>query len=483
MFNAVARRQDAADLRGVRLGVVDGCDGDGSKRAVAGDVCVELNDLAEARSGNDHNVGIYQRVFGDQAEAACQREHRGNLRLLLGGRPYEQPYKADPAGYTQAFVERAIGRYNTEGRQATLDYYNSSASVDGSWYVFIAEVDGVMLAHGVTRDLVGRVFADIRSGDGFPSGQQALAVATEDGAWANYPWVNPVTGDVSTKHSWVVRHDGLLFGSGWYESGPSKTEPARYAQALVQRAVDRYDALGHEVVVNYYNTPQSADGPWYVFILNEEDVVIAHAPHPERLGDTANDRVDLTGFNYGAAFGSVAEGESRWVSYWYLNPATRMAEQKHTWVVQHDGLLFASGWYEVPDKTNPAGYAQALVSKALIRYEAEGRDVTVSYYNTPQSADGSWYVFILDEEDVVIAHATRPERLGATLNDRVDLTGYNYGAAFVSVTEGESQWVSYWYLNPTTRMEEQKHTWVVRHDGLPFGSGWYEVPDKTNPAG
>ena len=128
--------------------------------------CVELNDLAEARSGNDHNVGIYQRVFGDQAEAACQREHRGNLRLLLGGRPYEQPYKADPAGYTQAFVERAIGRYNTEGRQATLDYYNSSASVDGSWYVFIAEVDGVMLAHGVIRDLVGRVFADIRSADG-----------------------------------------------------------------------------------------------------------------------------------------------------------------------------------------------------------------------------------------------------------------------------------------------------------------------------
>ena len=31
--------------------------------------CVELNDLAEAAVGNHQNVGIYQRTYGDQAEA------------------------------------------------------------------------------------------------------------------------------------------------------------------------------------------------------------------------------------------------------------------------------------------------------------------------------------------------------------------------------------------------------------------------------
>ncbi len=42
--------------------------------------CVELNDLAEAAAGNDQNVGIYQRVFGDQAEAACRHDHWDDVR-------------------------------------------------------------------------------------------------------------------------------------------------------------------------------------------------------------------------------------------------------------------------------------------------------------------------------------------------------------------------------------------------------------------
>ena len=51
--------------------------------------CVELNDLAEAAVGNHQNVGIYQRTYGDQAEAQCQTDHRDDVRRTfawaLGG--------------------------------------------------------------------------------------------------------------------------------------------------------------------------------------------------------------------------------------------------------------------------------------------------------------------------------------------------------------------------------------------------------------
>ena len=51
--------------------------------------CVELNDLAEAAAGNHQNVGIYQRTYGDQAEAQCQSDHRDDVRRTfawaLGG--------------------------------------------------------------------------------------------------------------------------------------------------------------------------------------------------------------------------------------------------------------------------------------------------------------------------------------------------------------------------------------------------------------
>ena len=29
--------------------------------------------------------------------------------------------------------------------------------------------------------------------------------------------LNPESGENRQKHTWIVRHDGLLFGSGWYD--------------------------------------------------------------------------------------------------------------------------------------------------------------------------------------------------------------------------------------------------------------------------
>ena len=87
--------------------------------------------------------------------------------------------------------------------------------------------------------------------------------------------------------------------------------------------------------------------------------------------------------------------------------------------------------------------------------------------------DGEWYVFILDEGRGIIAHPTRPERIGLTFEELVDVNGKNYGAEF-AVATADGGWVSYMYRNPANDTLEQKHSWVVRRDGLIFGSGWYE---------
>ena len=176
--------------------------------------CVELNDLIEASLGNDENVGIYQRVHGNQAEAACRQDH-GSDGFVFGGRRFMTPSKENPATYTQAFVERAIDRHNTEGLQATLDYYNSPESVNGPWYVFIINEAGITIGHHNpkfrNRDPSLRV--DVT---GYFYGDDLLA-ADENGRWVSYVFLNPSTSEQETKHTWAVRHGGLLFGSGWYE--------------------------------------------------------------------------------------------------------------------------------------------------------------------------------------------------------------------------------------------------------------------------
>ena len=45
--------------------------------------CVGLNDIVEAHLSNDGNVGIYQRAFQDQAEQACQNDHRDDVRSVF----------------------------------------------------------------------------------------------------------------------------------------------------------------------------------------------------------------------------------------------------------------------------------------------------------------------------------------------------------------------------------------------------------------
>ena len=135
--------------------------------------------------------------------------------------------------------------------------------------------------------------------------------------------------------------------------------------------------------------------------------------------------------------------------------------------------LLVAGCVAIPTKTEEAAYSQALVQDAIRLYRSEGRQTTIAHYSSPEHVDGPWYVFIIGEDGYTIAHYV-PERIGRDPALRVDNTGYFYGDDMLSATE-EGRWVSYVFNNPETGKETRKHTWIVRHDGLYFGSGWYEL--------
>ncbi|MCZ0939667.1 MAG: hypothetical protein OXJ55_13580 [Caldilineaceae bacterium] len=44
-----------------------------------------------------------------------------------------------------------------------------------------------------------------------------VATTTEQGQWLTHQNIHPETGEEARKHAWVIRYDGLIFGSGWYE--------------------------------------------------------------------------------------------------------------------------------------------------------------------------------------------------------------------------------------------------------------------------
>ena len=258
--------------------------------------------------------------------------------------PASVPPKWEPDEYTKYFVKAAISKYDSEGLDATVAHYNTRESVDGQWYVFILDKDDIMLAHAAIPDFVGRPVSANVGPDNYPAVEAVAAVADEDGAWLSYTFTNPASGAVETKHSWMVEYDGLTFGSGWYERGPSKTDAPAYTRAFVGRAIDLYYAVGREGTVAYYNTKESVDGQWYVFVVDEDGYTISHH-NPMFRGRDPSLRVDAAGYFYGDDLLGATES-GRWVDYVLLNPETGDDRQKHTWAVRHEGLIFASGWYE-----------------------------------------------------------------------------------------------------------------------------------------
>lgn len=376
-----------------------------------------------------------------------------------------------PGAFTQYFVNQAIAFYKANGLQATIDFYNSAESVAGEWYVFIGDENDIVIAHAAVPANVGLRFDQVLGPGGYPSGAQAAAAAVEGGAWTVYAYINPAAGAFQSKHSWVVRHDGLIFGSGWYADGVAKSDPAAYTQEFVAQAIRLYDAVGRESTFAYYNTPESVDDDWYVFIIDENDNTIVHPTRPELRGTSPKTRVDVRGKAYGEELVAATE-DGVWVDYYFLNPTTGFEEQKHAWAVKHDGLIFVSGWYERAEAEDDATYTQSFVHRAIQRYDAQGREAALAFFSSPESVQGEWYVFVLDENQVTIAHPN-PVHIGRTREQRIDSRDYDYGAEFLTVTE-EGKWVSYIFVDLDTDQERLKHTWLIRHDGLYFGSGWYE---------
>ena len=254
------------------------------------------------------------------------------------------------------------------------------------------------------------------------------------------------------------------------------TAPA-YTKTYVEQAINRYDANGRAATLDYYSTMESVNGDLYLFVLDENCEVIVNPALPNNIGMDMRGSLgtDITGKNFGAEFVTVDE-TGKWIDYVYLNPDDDFNyERKHAWIVRHDNLIFGSGWYEreVSLESTPSAYARALVEQAVARHDAEGKDATLVRYNDPASVDGQYYVLIIDSSDLrAVANGARPDLVG-TIPDRIDPTGYYYGSDIASATE-EGKWISYVILNPETGEEQRKHTWITLHDGLVFGSGYYE---------
>ena len=185
--------------------------------------------MASPESGHWVDYVFYNPQTGTGATKHSWAVSRDNLVFGSGwyedSYPVPRPTKSEPGSYTRAFVEDTVWFYESNGRDALIDHFNSPdstdpASVDGQWYGFVADLNGVVLAHPTVPEYVGMTLHEIlgATSEGRKAADE-MATTTETGKWVQYTSTNPLTGSPAPKHSWVVKRDDILIGSGWYESG------------------------------------------------------------------------------------------------------------------------------------------------------------------------------------------------------------------------------------------------------------------------
>jgi cytochrome c len=119
----------------------------------------------------------------------------------------------------KALVAKAIALYDSAGRDKAFAAIQDPKQgfVDRDLYVFVFGPKRTIVAHGGNPALVGTAAESLVDVDGVHFGTRFMDDTSATGNWIDYKWRDPASGKVLPKSSWVVRHDGYVFGAGIYK--------------------------------------------------------------------------------------------------------------------------------------------------------------------------------------------------------------------------------------------------------------------------
>jgi cytochrome c len=120
----------------------------------------------------------------------------------------------------KAFVQKAIQFYKKTGKAIAMAEFTNPKGpfVQGDMYVFVLNLKGTLLAHGVNEKYIGQDFIDVKDSDGRSFVKEIVDVANAKGQGiADYKWYNPKTKEDLQKEVYFEKVDDVIICSGIYK--------------------------------------------------------------------------------------------------------------------------------------------------------------------------------------------------------------------------------------------------------------------------
>ena len=136
------------------------------------------------------------------------------------------PAAAQTRDQAKAFVKKAVEFAKKNPKEKFLEevsgpkgQFHFVKGQNNDLYIFVYDLEGKVMAHGVRRELVGINRWTAKDPDGKPWIQDWTKLVKEKGnGWIEYKELNPAQGNkVMKKASWVELHNGMVIGAGIYE--------------------------------------------------------------------------------------------------------------------------------------------------------------------------------------------------------------------------------------------------------------------------
>ena len=127
-------------------------------------------------------------------------------------------------------------------------------------------------------------------------------------------------------------------------------------------------------------------------------------------------------------------------------------------------------------KTTPE-QAKNLVEQAVAYMKANGEEKAIKEFSDPkgQFTKGDAYIFVLGLDGVLRANVARPELVGKNVLNSPDSKGKFHRKEMVELANSKgSGWVEYNQLNPATKQDEPKISYIQKVGNLIIGCGAYK---------
>ena len=138
--------------------------------------------------------------------------------------------------------------------------------------------------------------------------------------------------------------------------------------------------------------------------------------------------------------------------------------------------FFAMAWGYAAQKATPEE-AKKMVEQAVAYVKANGQEKALKEFNKPKGkfVKGEMYVFAYNLNAVMMAHPVNPKLIGKNLFDEPDSKGKFFRREVVELAKTKgSGLVDYTYLNPVTKQEEPKTTYIQKTGDLIICCGAYK---------